>query len=310
LSSGSTRTVGVQTLALLTELFDDFSCLGPFLFHGFDATVTAVVVARFVVVRVVAVAVSLVLRLAADRLRLTLVIRVEAFALLAELRVDFPRLDSFLFHRFGATVAAIVITRFVVVWVITVAVSLELRLCACGRRLTLVIRVEAFALTAEILLHFSFFRSFGATVTAIVVTRFVVVFVVAVAVSLELRFCACGRLCTCRRSAAICTLTRAVFLGDTTDGSALVAASVGTGNCLRAGRTRETQSTATPTVTIGNRPSADAAILAFQRTWHCVCTCVACPPGFARARTVVASNRPTADAVILAPRARHWFAAC
>ena len=48
-------------------------------------------------------------------------------------------------NRFGATVAAIVITTFVIVFVVAIAVSFVPRRCA-SRRLTEVIRVDALAL--------------------------------------------------------------------------------------------------------------------------------------------------------------------
>ena len=50
-------------------------------------------------------------------------------------------------RRIGATVATIVVTPFVVVSVVAVAVSLELRFCAPGRLMgALVVRIDALAL--------------------------------------------------------------------------------------------------------------------------------------------------------------------
>ena len=51
------------------------------------------------------------------------------------------------FYGFGATVATIIITAFVVIFVVAIAVSLVLRRSACGSgRWTLVIRIAALAL--------------------------------------------------------------------------------------------------------------------------------------------------------------------
>jgi len=146
-------------------------------FHGFGAAIAAIVPTAFVVVIVVAIAVALVLRRPAGRL--ALVLWVDALAHFAELR-----LQCSTFHGFGAAITAIVITVFVVVIVVANAVALVLRRPA--GRLALVLWVDALARFAVVLLHLSAFHSFRAAIAAIISTAFVVVLVVAIAVSLVL----------------------------------------------------------------------------------------------------------------------------
>jgi len=169
---------GIETGALLAVVLLHFS-----IFHSFSAAIAAIVATAFVVVLVVAIAVSLVLRQRACRLA-ALVLWVDALARFAVVLLDFST-----FYTFHAAIAAIVVTAFVVVLVVAIAVSLVVRSPA-GRLVwlaALVLWVDALARFAVVLLHFSAFHTCHAAIAAIVATAFVVVIVVAIAVALVLR---------------------------------------------------------------------------------------------------------------------------
>jgi len=152
-------------------------------FHRFGTAIAAIVCTAFVVILVVAIAVSLVIRQRAGRLA-ALILWVETLALIAVILLHLST-----FHRFGAAIAAIVCTAFVVVLVVAIAVSLVIRQRA-GRLASLILWVETLALFAVILLH-STAHTFRATVAAVEITTLIVVVVVAVAIALVLLLTTC-----------------------------------------------------------------------------------------------------------------------
>jgi len=165
---GFAQVVWVNALALFAVFEIEFATLDSFV-----AAVTTIVLAVFIVVVVVANAVSLVIGRSARGF--AQVLRVNARALFAVLEIEFATLDSFV-----AAVTTIVLAVFIVVVVVANAVSLVI-----GRSTGLLaLWVNALALFAVFGIDFATFDSFGAAVAAIVVTPFIVVFVVTNAVSL------------------------------------------------------------------------------------------------------------------------------